>query len=138
MLPLPNQTLPLIEHFLHLIEHWFNENMDRVSGWYKKRAQRNGLLPGETKELNIDWATFLRRCKVIPYRPAPETHLIDLERPHEVPGEEFRSLRTRLNHLQSQQELHSLVMTSASPAEGKSFTAVNLALDEIVKYALGT
>jgi receptor protein-tyrosine kinase len=76
----------------------------------------------------VDWRNFLTRCKVIPYRPAPETHLIDVERPHEVPNEEFRSLRTRLNHLQSQQDLHSLVVTSASPAEGKSFTAVNLAL----------
>ena len=45
-----------------------------------------------------------------------------------MPAEEFRSLRTRLNHLQSQQDLHFIVVTSASPAEGKTFTAVNLAL----------
>lgn len=82
----------------------------------------------DAKQLSVDWRNFLSRCKVIPYRPAPETHLINVERPHEIPGEEFRSLRTRLNHLQSQQDLHSLVVTSASPAEGKSFTAVNLAL----------
>ena len=80
------------------------------------------------KQPDVDWRNFLSRCKMIPFRPAPETHLIDVERPHEVPGEEFRSLRTRLNHLQSQQDLHSIVVTSASPAEGKSFTAVNLAL----------
>src|SRR5580692_9044682 len=71
----------------------------------------------------IPGRTMCRRCL-----PAPETHLIDPDKPHEVPAEEFRSLRTRLNHLQSQQDLHSLVVTSASPAEGKSFTAVNLAL----------
>ena len=89
---------------------------------------RNGIARSETKHLDVDWRNFLNRCKVIPYLPAPETHLIDMERPHEVPGEEFRSLRTRLNHLQSQQDLHSVVVTSASPAEGKSFCAVNLAL----------
>jgi protein-tyrosine kinase len=88
----------------------------------------NGLVRADSKQIDVDWRNFLARCKVVPYQPAPETHLIDPERPHEVPAEEFRSLRTRLNHLQSQQELHSLVVTSASPAEGKTFTAVNLAL----------
>jgi receptor protein-tyrosine kinase len=89
----------------------------------------NGSLArSEHRQPEVDWRNFLARCRVIPFRPAPETHLIDVERPHEVPGEEFRSLRTRLNHLQSQQDLHSIVVTSASPAEGKSFTAVNLAL----------
>lgn len=87
-----------------------------------------GLARAEAKHVEVDWRNFLSRCKSIPYRPAPETHLINVDRPHEVPGEEFRSLRTRLNHLQSQQDLRSLVITSASPAEGKSFTAVNLAL----------
>ncbi len=87
-----------------------------------------GLVRADSKQIDVDWRNFLARCKVVPYQPAPETHLIDPERPHEVPAEEFRSLRTRLNHLQSQQELHSLVVTSASPAEGKTFTAVNLAL----------
>lgn len=88
----------------------------------------NGLVKGDAKPLDVDWRTILTRCKMIPFRPAPETHLIDVERPHEVPAEEFRSLRTRLNHLQSQQDLHLIVVTSASPAEGKTFTAVNLAL----------
>lgn len=82
----------------------------------------------DAKGLQVDWRNFLARCQVIPFRPAPETHLIDIERPHEVPGEEFRSLRTRLNHMQSQQDLHAIVVTSASPAEGKTFTALNLAL----------
>ncbi len=82
----------------------------------------------DSKGLQVDWRNFLARCPVIPFNPAPETHLIDIERPHEVPGEEFRSLRTRLNHMQSQQDLHAIVVTSASPAEGKTFTAVNLAL----------
>lgn len=91
-------------------------------------GHRSGLARPAPKSLDVDWRTFLSRCKVIPFRPAPETHLIDVERPHEIPAEEFRSLRTRLNHMQSQQDLHSVVVTSASPAEGKSFTAVNLAL----------
>jgi protein-tyrosine kinase len=82
----------------------------------------------DAKHLEIDWRDFLARCQEIPFNPAPEAHLIDVERPHEIPGEEFRSLRTRLNHMQGQQDVHSLVVTSASPAEGKTFTAVNLAI----------
>jgi len=91
-------------------------------------AGPNGIIRSPNKQLEVDWRNLLGRCRVIPYRPAPETHLIDPERPLEVPSEEFRSLRTRLNHLQSQQNLHSIVVTSASPAEGKTFSAVNLAL----------
>lgn len=66
----------------------------------------------------------------IPFNPAPEAHLIDASRPHEAPMEEFRTLRTRLNHLQGLQPIHNVVVTSPSPAEGKSFAAVNLALAE--------
>ena len=66
----------------------------------------------------------------VPFRPAPESHLLDLQSSHETPAEEFRTLRTRLNHLQSLQPLHTVVVTSPSPAEGKTFTAVNLALAE--------
>jgi protein-tyrosine kinase len=92
------------------------------------RGGSNGLARIETKELQVDWRDFLARCRTVPFHPAPEAHLIDVDRPHEVPGEEFRSLRTRLNHMQSLQDLHAIVVTSASPAEGKTFTALNLAL----------
>jgi len=66
----------------------------------------------------------------VPYTPAPESHLLDLQSGHETPAEEFRTLRTRLNHLQTLQPLHTVVVTSPSPAEGKTFTAMNLALSE--------
>jgi receptor protein-tyrosine kinase len=66
----------------------------------------------------------------IPFQPLPDSHLIDPSHPHDAPAEEFRSLRTRLNHLQSLQPIHNIVVTSPSPAEGKSFTAANLAIAE--------
>ena len=66
----------------------------------------------------------------VPWQPAPESHLLDLQNRHETPAEEFRTLRTRLNHLQTLQPLHTIIVTSPSPAEGKTFTAVNLALAE--------
>ena len=71
---------------------------------------------------------LLTEVPVVPFTPAPESHLLDLSNSHETPAEEFRTLRTRLNHLQTLQPLHTVVVTSPSPAEGKTFTAVNLAL----------
>ena len=71
---------------------------------------------------------LLAQVKVIPYNPSPDALFIDPLNPHEAPTEEFRTLRTRLNHMQSLQPIHTTVITSASPAEGKSFSAANLAL----------
>ena len=75
-------------------------------------------------------AGSLSGVSTVPYTPHPEALLVNIQKPREAPGEEFRTLRTRLNHLQTLQPLHTLVVTSASPAEGKSFTAVNLALTQ--------
>ena len=71
---------------------------------------------------------LIEQIEEIDFDPAAEAHLVDPTRPKDGPLEEFRMLRTRLNHLQSLQPLHTLVVTSASPAEGKSFTATNFAL----------
>src|SRR5258707_6178694 len=71
---------------------------------------------------------FLSRIKEVPFTPSVDSHLIDISKPHEAPSEEFRTLRTRLNHLQSLQPISTLVVTSPSPAEGKSFAAVELRL----------
>ncbi len=73
---------------------------------------------------------LLEEIQEVPFTPAPEALLIDTSRPQEAPSEEFRSLRTRLNHLQNLQPIHTIVVTSPSPAEGKSFAASNLALAE--------
>jgi len=77
--------------------------------------------------LNIH-AGMLGDALPAPYDPAEQSHLLDLNNSHETPAEEFRTLRTRLNHLQTLQPLHTVVVTSPSPAEGKTFTAVNLAV----------
>jgi capsular exopolysaccharide synthesis family protein len=73
---------------------------------------------------------LLELVKTIPYNPSPDALVIDALHPHEAPTEEFRTFRTRLNHMQSLQPIHTVVVTSPSPAEGKSFAATNLALAE--------
>ena len=76
----------------------------------------------------LDLAGLLEHIEEIPFHTAPDSLLIDVSRPHEAPMEEFRTLRTRLNHLKTLQPIHSVVVSSPSPAEGKSLTAANLAL----------
>jgi hypothetical protein len=95
----------------------------RPMGW---RAQ---WLP-RTPRLGGMHPAILENVPEVAFQPAPESHLLDLQRSHETPAEEFRTLRTRLNHLQTLQPLHTIVISSPSPAEGKTFTAVNLALAE--------
>ena len=117
-----------------------------------RRAEQGGVLAGESPavgaesfrpeappamqpapvkppslRLNLS-PSLLDQVPLVPFQPAPESHLLDLSNSHETPAEEFRTLRTRLNHLQTLQPLHTVVVTSPSPAEGKTFSAVNLAL----------
>jgi len=73
---------------------------------------------------------LLRSVPAVPFRLSPDALTIDAAGSGQAPNEEFRALRTRLNHMQSRQPIRSVVITSASPAEGKSFAATNLALAE--------
>lgn len=108
-----------------------------------RRAERSGLLSPPMSHSNAEaraaMATLdaapsmtglLEQVEEVPFRPAPDSLLIDVTRPHEAPMEEFRTLRTRLNHLKTLQPIQTVVITSPSPAEGKSLSAANLALAE--------
>jgi protein-tyrosine kinase len=87
-------------------------------------------MPVAPEPAELDMEAILAKVVDYPYNPMPDALLVNSAKPREGPGEEFRTLRTRLNHLQTLQPLHTLVVTSASPAEGKSFTATNLALTQ--------
>jgi receptor protein-tyrosine kinase len=106
-----------------------------------RRAEQSGALSGAAARPNGDThaavalqdpgpnlSGLLEQVQEIPFRVATDSLLIDASRPHEPPMEEFRTLRTRLNHMQTLQPIHSIVITSPSPAEGKSLSAANLAL----------
>jgi receptor protein-tyrosine kinase len=77
-----------------------------------------------------DIEVYIQNARRVDYSPLSDALLVNPAKPREGPAEEFRTLRTRLNHLQTLQPIHTLVVTSASPAEGKSFTAANLALTQ--------
>jgi receptor protein-tyrosine kinase len=85
---------------------------------------------GMPRPVVADLGELLGKAKQVPFRPNRDAHMIDPSNPQAPPGEEFRTLRTRLNHLQTLSPIKSLLVTSPSPAEGKSFAAVNLALTQ--------
>ena len=74
---------------------------------------------------NVD--TLLARCAQLQWKPDPATMLF-LNGDDGVRGtEEFRTLRSRLYHLREKMPLKKILVTSALPKEGKSFTSSNLA-----------
>jgi receptor protein-tyrosine kinase len=88
-----------------------------------------------TQELDVpdvleDVEAAIAKARRMEFHPLSDALLVHPNKPREAPAEEFRTLRTRLNHLQTTQPIHTLVITSPSPAEGKSFTAANLALTQ--------
>src|SRR3954453_579264 len=46
---------------------------------------------------------LLRRIQEVAFTPSTDAHMLDAANPHEAPAEEFRTLRTRLNHIQTLQ-----------------------------------
>ena len=60
-------------------------------------------------------------------QPSPEEHVVTTGENHMVGAEKFRVLCHRLRQIRRQRALHSLLITSATPREGKTFVALNLA-----------
>lgn len=55
-------------------------------------------------------------------------NLVTLTAPHSMVSEQFRTLRTNIEFSSPDKEIRSISITSASPSEGKSTTAANLAI----------
>jgi capsular exopolysaccharide synthesis family protein len=99
-----------------------------------RRAEQAGAVPSSgapqsaVLELGPDLEGPLANGEVIPFRAASDSLMIDLSRPHEPPMKEFRTLRTRLEP-SPKPTADSLSGDHQSvPAEGKSLSAINLAL----------
>src|SRR2546423_11745566 len=69
----------------------------------------------------------LARSRQTKWTPDPKTMLFFSGEEHAPGMEEFRTLRTRLYQAREKQPVSKLLVTSALPKEGKSFTSANLA-----------
>src|SRR5450755_4985000 len=83
-------------------------------------------MPAFGSPFNTD--TLLARCAQLEWNPPDPATMLFLNGDDSARGtEEFRTLRSRLYHLREKMPLKKLLVTSALPKEGKSFTASNLA-----------
>jgi capsular exopolysaccharide synthesis family protein len=69
----------------------------------------------------------LSRSRLTQWSPDPKTMLFFGSDEHAPGMEEFRTLRSKLYQTREKQSLSKLLVTSALPKEGKSFTSANLA-----------
>jgi protein-tyrosine kinase len=82
-------------------------------------------MPALASPFGID--ALLARCPQTQWKPDKETMLFMNDDDSARGTEEFRTLRSRLYTLREKMALKTLMVTSALPREGKSFTAANLA-----------
>jgi protein-tyrosine kinase len=82
-------------------------------------------MPSFASPFGLD--TLLARCPQLQWRPEEKTMLFFNGDDHARGTEEFRTLRSRLYHAREKMPLKKILVTSALPKEGKSFTAANLA-----------
>jgi protein-tyrosine kinase len=82
-------------------------------------------MPAFASHFSVD--TLLARCAPQAWSPDEKTMLFFNGDDHARGTEEFRTLRSRLYHVREKMPLKKVLITSALPKEGKSFTAANLA-----------
>ena len=83
------------------------------------------MMPAFGSPFSVD--TMLARCPQMEWKPDHGTMLFMNDDDSERGTEEFRTLRSRLYHMREKMTLKKLLVTSALPKEGKSFTSSNLA-----------
>jgi protein-tyrosine kinase len=83
------------------------------------------MMPAFASPFSVD--TMLARCAQMEWKPDAGTMLFMNGDDNKRGTEEFRTLRSRLYHMREKMSLKKLLVTSALPKEGKSFTSSNLA-----------
>ena len=88
--------------------------------------------PGTVQRPRIDqralqFEDFAKRCSPTTWRIEPSASVFSAHMEHQVGAEKFRTLRSRLYQIASAQPLKKILITSSTPAEGKTFVTANLA-----------
>src|SRR5262249_11136505 len=70
---------------------------------------------------------FAKHCRTVAWKIDPMASVFSTQLEHQTGAEKFRTLRSRLYQIASAQPLRKILITSSTPAEGKTFVAANLA-----------
>lgn len=82
-------------------------------------------MPSFSSPFSLD--SLMARCPQMEWKPEAKTMLFFNGDDNARGTEEYRTLRSRLYHAREKMTLKKILVTSALPKEGKSFTAANLA-----------
>ena len=91
-------------------------------GAHSNSGLRERLEPGA-----MQFEEFTKRCPSCTWKIGPSATVFSAHMDHQVGAEKFRTLRSRLYQIASAQPLKKILITSSTPAEGKTFVAANLA-----------
>src|SRR5208337_2573176 len=75
----------------------------------------------------LQFEEFTKRCSPTTWRTESSASVFSAHAHHQAGAEKFRTLRSRLYQIGSVQPLKRILITSSTPAEGKTFVAANLA-----------
>ncbi len=75
----------------------------------------------------LPFDVFAKRCTPGAWKIEPSASVFSAHMDHQVGAEKFRTLRSRLYQIASAQPLKKILVTSSTPAEGKTFVTANLA-----------
>lgn len=75
----------------------------------------------------LQFEDFKKRCSPVTWRMEPSASVFSAHMEHQAGAEKFRTLRSRLFQIATAQPLKKILVTSSTPAEGKTFVAANLA-----------
>lgn len=98
---------------------------DATSAGVPVSAAVHAATPAFTSPFSLE--TLMAHCPQLQWKPNPSTVLFSNGDDSARGTEEYRTLRSRLYHIREKMPLRKLLITSALPKEGKSFTAMNLA-----------
>jgi protein-tyrosine kinase len=73
------------------------------------------------------FADFAKRCQTANWKIDAFASVFSPQAEHQSGAEKFRTLRSRLYQISTAQPLKKILVTSSTPAEGKTFVAANLA-----------
>jgi len=85
--------------------------------------EKKGVGPREWTQFE----QFAKACRNVTWKIDPSASVFSSQMEHQAGAEKFRTLRSKLYQIASAQPLKKILVTSSTPAEGKTFVTANLA-----------
>jgi capsular exopolysaccharide synthesis family protein len=118
----PSYAAPEFEHAKEVVD---DSAVAVAMGVPPAAVPLTSAMPSFASPFSVD--SLLARCPQVQWKPDEKTMLFFSGDDNARGTEEFRTLRSRLYHTREKMALKKILVTSALPKEGKSFTSANLA-----------